>query len=110
MKRTTLPALPALLAAACLAWSGTATRAEDIDLFAARNPSSASAPNLLIVPPQLEHVGRQILQAENIVNTAGATPAAGASDLVAQVQAGQYTTACKPGMTGEGIRGSFTVQ
>ena len=33
-----------------------------------------------------------------------------ARDLVAEVQAGQYTTACKPGMTGEGIRGSFTVQ
>ncbi len=33
-----------------------------------------------------------------------------ARDLVADVQAGQYTTACKPGMTGEGIRGSFTVQ
>ena len=23
---------------------------------------------------------------------------------------GEYTTACKPGMTGEGIRGSFTVE
>ncbi|MBK9605487.1 MAG: hypothetical protein IPO58_03325 [Betaproteobacteria bacterium] len=38
-----------LLAAACLAWSGGATRAEDIDLFAARNPVVAAAPNLLIV-------------------------------------------------------------
>ncbi len=32
-----------------------------------------------------------------------------ARDLVVEAQAGQYTTACKPGMTGEGIRGGFTV-
>lgn len=32
-----------------------------------------------------------------------------ARDLVAQLQPGTYTTACKPGMTGDGIRGSFTV-
>jgi iron uptake system component EfeO len=30
-------------------------------------------------------------------------------DLVIQAQPGTYVTACKPGMTGEGIRGQFTV-
>lgn len=39
----------ALLAGACVAYSGTVTRAEDIDLFATRNPGPAAAPNLLIV-------------------------------------------------------------
>ncbi len=32
-----------------------------------------------------------------------------ARDLVVEVQAGEYTTACKPGMTGEGIRAAFAV-
>lgn len=36
-------------------------------------------PNLLVVPPQLEHVARQIAKASFVVNTAGATPAAGAT-------------------------------
>lgn len=30
-------------------------------------------------------------------------------DLTARLDAGTYVTACKPGMVGEGIRGSFTV-
>jgi iron uptake system component EfeO len=30
-------------------------------------------------------------------------------DLTASLDAGTYVTACKPGMVGEGIRGSFTV-
>lgn len=30
-------------------------------------------------------------------------------DLVVTVSAGSYVTACKPGMTGKGIRGTFTV-
>ena len=38
-------------------------------------------PNLLVVPPQLEHVGRQILMSDYVVNTAGATPAAGATGM-----------------------------
>jgi iron uptake system component EfeO len=29
--------------------------------------------------------------------------------MVVQVQGGQYTAACKPGMSGDGIRGAFTV-
>ncbi len=32
-----------------------------------------------------------------------------ARDLVLEVQAGTYDTACKPGMTGDGIRSRFTV-
>lgn len=32
-----------------------------------------------------------------------------ARDLVLEVQAGTYETACKPGMTGDGIRSQFTV-
>jgi iron uptake system component EfeO len=32
-----------------------------------------------------------------------------ARDLVLDIQAGSYFTACKPGMTGDGIRGQFTV-
>lgn len=36
-------------------------------------------PNLLVVPPQLEHIARQIVMADFVVNTAGATPAAGAA-------------------------------
>lgn len=32
-----------------------------------------------------------------------------ARDLVLDVQAGSYVTSCKPGMTGDGIRGQFTV-
>lgn len=32
-----------------------------------------------------------------------------ARDLVAELQPGAYTTACKPGMTGDGIRAPFTV-
>jgi len=30
-------------------------------------------------------------------------------DLTASLEAGTYVTACKPGMVGDGIRGSFTV-
>lgn len=30
-------------------------------------------------------------------------------ELVVQAAPGEYVTACKPGMTGDGIRGSFTV-
>lgn len=30
-------------------------------------------------------------------------------DLVAQVSAGEYLTACKPGMAGDGIQAAFTV-
>ncbi len=36
-------------------------------------------PNLLVVPPQLEHVARQIVMSDYVINTAGATPAAGAA-------------------------------
>lgn len=32
-----------------------------------------------------------------------------ARDLVVEAQAGDYVTSCKPGMTGDGIRGDFTV-
>lgn len=38
-------------------------------------------PNLLVVPPQLEHIARQITMSDFIVNTAGATPAAGAAPM-----------------------------
>jgi iron uptake system component EfeO len=32
-----------------------------------------------------------------------------ARDLVVDVEAGDYVTSCKPGMTGDGIRGDFSV-
>lgn len=38
-------------------------------------------PDLLVVPPQLEHVARQITMADLVINTAGATPAAGAAGM-----------------------------
>ena len=36
-------------------------------------------PNLLVVPPQLEAIAKMIATADTIINTAGATPAAGAA-------------------------------
>lgn len=38
-------------------------------------------PNLLVVPPQLEHIARQIATSSLIINTAGASPAAGAAAM-----------------------------
>lgn len=32
-----------------------------------------------------------------------------ARDLVVDVEAGDYITSCKPGMTGDGIRGDFSI-
>lgn len=38
-------------------------------------------PNLMVVPPQLEHIALQIAKADTVINTAGATPAAGAAPM-----------------------------
>jgi iron uptake system component EfeO len=49
-------------------------------------------------------------QADRIVGELEGIGPAEARDLVVEVPAGQYTTACVPGESGEGIRGSFTVE
>ena len=46
---------------------------------------------------------RCVAEVENI------GPGVGAADLVVDVEAGDYITSCKPGMTGDGIRGDFSI-
>lgn len=44
------------------------------------NKELGIVPDTLIVPPQLENTARLIVEAENVINTTGATPGAGAAN------------------------------
>lgn len=58
-----------------------ATRAAMMGFLGEDGKPLGVMPNLLVVPPALEHIGRQLLMSDYVVNTAGATPAAGAAPM-----------------------------
>lgn len=58
-----------------------AMRAEMMGYLGEDGKPLAVTPSLLIVPPQLEHVAKQITMADLVINTTGATPAAGAAAM-----------------------------
>lgn len=58
-----------------------AIRAAMAGFLGENNKPLGIVPDLLVVPPQLEHIARQITMSSLIVNTAGATPAAGAAGM-----------------------------
>lgn len=58
-----------------------ATRAAMMGFLGENNKPLGVMPDLIVVPPQLEHIARQITMSDLIVNTAGATPAAGAAGM-----------------------------
>lgn len=58
-----------------------AVRAAMMGFLGENNKPLGVMPDLLVVPPQLGHIARQITMSDLIVNTAGATPAAGAAGM-----------------------------
>ena len=105
-----------LLLAACTS-SGADTDATPVSVTSAQNscdvaPTSVKAGAVVFA---VQNTGTQPTEfylygdGDKVVGEVENIGPGVARDLVVEVTAGQYTTACKPGMTGEGIRGTFTV-
>ncbi len=108
----------ALALAGCSSDSGSSTAANTIsvdsgDTTCTVNPTTANAGQMTF---SIKNSGAQVSEfyvyaadGKSIVSEVENISPGTQRDLIATINPGSYVTACKPGMTGDGIRGTFTV-